>query len=324
MSSLNAADRVARLLNLIPWVESRGSNGASIETLSVDFDYPVEDLVADLTEVVNFVTGDRYGLYGDLVFDVAVADGRMWVNRNDLLGRPLSVDRVELAAAVAAGRAAATQLSDGDGPDAAMGPLARAVAKLSVALGTEADAVEVRLRSSSDGHLEVFQDAITEGRCVEIAYHSYGRDEETTRVVEPHRCLYDGFWYLTANCRLAGAPRVFRLDRVRSAVLVDETFTPPGDVADSMDGIPTDGSIPEVVLELDESVRWVLDQYPNRGIRELEHGVEVVLPVAAARWLERLLLRLGQAARVVAAPDGLGDDLRQAAANRILARYRRG
>ena len=323
MSSLSAADRVARLLNLIPWVESRGSSGASLETLSVDFDYPAEDLVADLTEVVNFVTGDRYGLYGDLVFDVAVADGRVWVNRNDLLGRPLSVDRVELAAAVAAGRAAAAQLPDGDCPDAEMGPLARAVAKLSVALGTEADAVEVRLRSSADGYLEVFQDAISAGRCVEIAYHSYGRDEETTRVVEPHRCLYDGFWYLTANCRLAGAPRVFRLDRVRRAVRVEASFTPPDGVADSMDGIPTDGSIPEVVLELDESVRWVLDQYPNRGIRELEDGVQVVLPVTAARWLERLLLRLGQAARIVSAPDGLGDDLRQAAAQRILTRYRR-
>ncbi len=74
---------------------------------------------------------------------------------------------------------------------------------------------------------------------------------------------------------------------------------------------------------MDESVRWVLDQYPNRGIRELEDGVQVVLPVTAARWLERLLLRLGQAARIVSAPDGLGDDLRQAAAQRILTRYRR-
>ena len=69
------------------------------------FEYPVATLVGDLTEVVNFVTGDRYGLYGDLVFDVAVADGRVWVNRNDLLGRPLSVDRVAMVSAVAAGRA---------------------------------------------------------------------------------------------------------------------------------------------------------------------------------------------------------------------------
>ena len=110
MSSLNAAERAGRLLNLIPWVEKRGSVGASIEELARAFDYPIATLVADLTEVVNFVTGDRYGLYGDLVFDVAVSDGRVWVNRNDLLGRPLNVDRVALVSAVASGRAMVSQL----------------------------------------------------------------------------------------------------------------------------------------------------------------------------------------------------------------------
>ncbi len=63
MSSLNAAERAGRLLNLIQWVEKRGSVGASIEELARVFEYPVATLVGDVTEVVNFVTGDRYGLY---------------------------------------------------------------------------------------------------------------------------------------------------------------------------------------------------------------------------------------------------------------------
>ena len=321
MAGPNAAERAGRLLDLIPWVAKRGTTGASIEDLSAMFDYPVPSLVADLTEVVNFVTGDRYGLYGDLVFDVAVSDGRVWVNRDQLLGRPLSVNRAAMAAAVAAGRAVANQLPDGADPEAGMEPLARAVAKLAVALGTESEAVEVRLRSSADGYLEVIQEAISTGRCGELTYHSYGRDVEGTRVVEPHRCLYDGFWYLTAHCRSAGAMRSFRLDRVRHAAVVDESFSPPEDLGASMDGIPVDGSLPEVVLELHDSARWVADQYPNRGVTEIEGGISVVIPVTAERWLERLLLRLGPAARVVTAPDGLGDDLRQASATRILDRY---
>lgn len=321
MSSLNAAERAGRLLNLIPWVEKRGSVGASIEELARIFEYPSAALVGDLTEVVNFVTGDRYGLYGDLVFDVAVADGRVWVNRNDLLGRPLSVDRVALVAAVAAGRAVAGQLPADDDLDSEMDPLARAVAKLSVALGAGSESVEVRLRSSTDGHLGILQEAISEGRCVELTYHSYGRDVEVTRLVEPHRCLYDGFWYLTAYCRLAGAMRSFRLDRVRNAVAVDESFTPSGDSETSMDGIPVDGSIPEVVLDLDDSARWVAQQYPNRGTEEVGGFLRIVIPVTAERWLERLLLRLGPAARIVEAPEGRGDELRRAAATRILARY---
>jgi len=321
MAGPNAAERAGLLLDLIPWVERRGTDGASIDELSAMFKYPAAALVADLTEVVNFVTGDRYGLYGDLVFDVAVADGRVWVNRNDLLGRPLSVDRAAMAAAVAAGRAVAAQVADGGDPEAGMDPLARAVAKLAVALGTESEAVEVRLRSAADGYLEVIQQAISAGRCVELTYHSYGRDVEGTRVVEPHRCLYDGFWYLTAHCRTAGATRSFRLDRVRQAVVVDQPFTPPEDIKASMDGIPVDGSLPEVVLDLDDSARWVADQYPNRGVDEVDGGIRVVIPVTAEGWLERLLLRLGPAARVVEAPTGLGDDLRRSAAVRILDRY---
>ena len=322
MSSLNAAERAGRLLNLIPWVEKRGTAGASIEELAKAFEYPVAMLVGDLTEVVNFVTGDRYGLYGDLVFDVAVADGRVWVNRNDLLGRPLSVDRVALVSAVAAGRAVVSQLPVDEDPDAEMNPLARAVAKLSVALGAGSESIEVRLRSSTDGYLAVLQKAILEGHCVELTYHSYGRDVEATRVIEPHRCLYDGFWYLTAYCRLAGAMRSFRLDRVRNAVAVDEWFSPPGDFEPPMAGIPVDGSIPEVVLDLDHSARWVAEQYPNRGTEEVDGRLRVVIPVTADRWLERLLLRLGPAVRIVEAPEGQGDELRRAAAARILARYR--
>jgi len=89
-----------------------------------------------------------------------------------------------------------------------------------------------------------------------------------------------------------------------------------------MDGIPVDGSIPEVVLDLDDSARWVAAQYPNRGTEEVDGRLRVIIPVTAERWLERLLLRLGPAARIVEAPEGQGDELRRAAATRILARYR--
>ena len=309
-----------RLLNLIPWVEASGSHGASLAELSAEFDYPVEVLVDDLTQVVNFVTGDRYGLYGALVFDVAVANGRVWINRNDLLGRPLSVDRVELATAVAAGRALVGQLSTTTSSEG-LGPLPRAVAKLSAALGTEASAVEVHLMSIPDGHLEVIQRSIVEGRCLELDYYSYGRDQETTRTVEPHRCFLDRFWYLIGYCQLAEAERSFRLDRIRLLRMSDQQFTPSHQEEHVMDGIPTDGSLPEVVLRLQESARWVVEQYPNRGVTEVDGGVEVALPVTTTRWLERLLLRLGPAAEVRSAPAGLGGDLRIAAARRVLACY---
>ncbi|MED5438246.1 MAG: WYL domain-containing protein, partial [Actinomycetota bacterium] len=169
----------------------------------------------------------------------------------------------------------------------------------------------------------LLREAIRSGRCVELDYYSYNRDEESRRVVEPHRCVYDRFWYLTAYCRSVGAGRVFRLDRVRDATLTDLPFTPAEKANEAMDGIPIDGSVPEVVLELDSEVHWVVDQYPHSALDRLDDGrVRVTLPVTADRWLERLLLRLGPSGRIVSAPEGLGEDLRAAAATRVLSRYR--
>ena len=316
MSAPGAADRVHRLLSLIPWLEQNHPSGADIGEVATMYGYPPADLVRDLTDVVNFVSADPYQSF--LLFEVLVTEDRIRVERNDLLGKPMRMDPADLAALVAAGRAVAALLDDDE-----LGPLERAVAKLAGARGSEAEAVQIRLAGGDEPVLQVIREGIGTGRCIDIDYYSYGRDVETSRVVEPHRCLYDGFWYLMAHCRLAEAPRVFRLDRVRSAELTDEVFQPPDDVAEAMDGIPVDGSLPEVTLLLDPGVRWVVDQYPHTGLDSEPDGrLRVTLPVTAARWLERLLLRLGPAAEVVVAPPGLGTDLRAAAARRVLARYR--
>lgn len=316
MSAPGAADRVHRLLSLIPWLGQNHPSGADIGEVATMYGYPPADLVRDLTDVVNFVSADPYQSF--LLFEILVTEDRIRVERNDLLGKPMRMDPADLAALVAAGRAVAALLDDDE-----LGPLERAVAKLAGARGSEAEAVQIRLAGGDEPVLQVIREGIGTGRCIDIDYYSYGRDVETSRVVEPHRCLYDGFWYLMAHCRLAEAPRVFRLDRVRSAELTDEVFQPPDDVAEAMDGIPVDGSLPEVTLLLDPGVRWVVDQYPHTGLDSEPDGrLRVTLPVTADRWLERLLLRLGPAAEVVVAPPGLGTDLRAAAARRVLARYR--
>ncbi|HIE66959.1 MAG: WYL domain-containing protein [Acidimicrobiales bacterium] len=316
MSAPGAADRARRLLSLIPWLEQNHPSGADIGEVATMYGYPPADLVRDLTDVVNFVSADPYQSF--LLFEILVTEDRIRVERNDLLGKPMRMDPADLAALVAAGRAVAALLDVDE-----LGPLERAVAKLAGARGSEAEAVQIRLAAGDEPVLQVIREGIGTGRCIDIDYYSYGRDVETSRVVEPHRCLYDGFWYLVAHCRLAEAPRVFRLDRVRRAELTDEVFQPPDDVAEAMDGIPVDGSLPEVTLLLDPGVRWVVDQYPHTGLDSEPDGrLRVTLPVTADRWLERLLLRLGPAAEVVVAPPGLGTDLRAAAARRVLARYR--
>ena len=316
MSGLSAAQRVQRLLALIPWLREHRPGGATIAEVSDRFDYPTVDLVSDLTDVVNFISADRYQLF--LSFDVLVTEDWIRIDRDALLNRPMRMRSADLAALMAAGRAAAMLLGDDR-----LGPLERAVAKLVGTETAEAPTVELRLTSGGEKVLTLLREAIRSGRCVELDYYSYNRDEESRRVVEPHRCVYDRFWYLTAHCRSVGAGRVFRLDRVRDATLTDLPFTPAEEASDAMDGIPIDGSVPEVVLELDPEVHCVVDQYPHSALDRLGDGrVRVTLPVTADRWLERLLLRLGPSGRIVSAPAGLGEDLRAAAATRVLSRYR--
>ncbi len=220
MSAPGAADRVHRLLSLIPWLEQNHPSGADIGEVATMYGYPPADLVRDLTDVVNFVSADPYQSF--LLFEILVTEDRIRVERNDLLGKPMRMDPADLAALVAAGRAVAALLDVDE-----LGPLERAVAKLAGARGSEAEAVQIRLAAGDEPVLQVIREGIGTGHCIDIDYYSYGRDVETSRVVEPHRCLYDGFWYLMAHCRLAEAPRVFRLDRVRRAELTDEVFQPP-------------------------------------------------------------------------------------------------
>lgn len=66
-----------------------------------------------------------------------------------------------------------------------------------------------------------------EGRCIDLEYHSR---QTTRRVVEPYGVSgYQGQWYLVGFCRLRTEIRVFRLDRIVTASVLDETFhRPPG------------------------------------------------------------------------------------------------
>src|SRR5690606_16943376 len=159
-----------------------------------------------------------------------------------------------------------------------------------------------------------------------IDYYSYGRDERTTRVVDPHAVFaHQGAWYLRGWCHLARDRRVFRVDRIVEATVLDEPVERPGAPEEGADDpFELGPDVPRVTLELDPSARWVVETYPVDAVEELGEGrLRVRLAVAATPWLERLLVRLGPAARVVAADDPALAEAGVRAARRILARYRR-
>jgi proteasome accessory factor C len=314
MSRLTADDRVRRLLSIVPWVAARHPEGVAIEELCERFDIDRKHLVADLT-TLSYV--GVYPYSPDAQVELVIEDGRVFIHLPQWFDRPLRLTPEQGLALVAAGQS----LLAIPGAEAE-GPLARGLKKIEAALGYRTDdAVDVHLGNAEPGIMGELRTAIDDHAQIEMTYYSWGRDEETRRVVDPYRLYADqGNWYLTAFCHVAEGDRVFRVDRIGDVERLATTFEPLTDPP-SLGVFEPSADDPRVVLRLEPDSRWVLDQYPTESVEHLPSGqVVVTLAVTAPAWLERLLLRLGPDATVVEAPPEF-DDMTARAARRILERY---
>ncbi len=315
---LTAKERMARLLAVIPWVVEQ--DGAPLDEISERFDYPRAQLVADLTEVVLFV--GVYPFTPDSLIEVDITDDKVEIRYADWFSQPLRLTPEEGARLLTAGRSVLT-LSEGD-TDNAASALLRALTKLGMALGDGADqAVDVRLGDAPDAILDTLRKSVASGTQVALDYYTYGRDELTSRRVDPARIFSDhGNWYLHGFCHRAEAERVFRVDRIRDAHPTDDaivhvleggggSFTPSGDD-------------PRIRLRLPADAAWVVEHYPTETAIVADDGsIDVTMAVTAVPWLERLLLRLGPTTEIIEAPLPLDANLVSAAAERALRRYQR-
>ncbi len=298
-----ARDQVARLLALVPYIQSRSE--VSLEQAAADFGVRPAQITKDLN-VLWFCGLPGLGM-GDLIdidMDALEGDGVIRLSNADYLTRPLRLGSTEASALIVALRTLR------DGGDEAVRPLVdRALVKLEAAAGdgaalaaqvdvqlTEADAALVSLRADLDT-------AAREGHQVRLVYYVPSRDESTTRTVDPLGVVSaEGHTYLDAWCHTAEDRRLFRLDRISEAEVL------PTPVADHSDLPPRDLSegifVPSprdrlVTLLLAPSARWVAEYYPVETTQETGDGsLRVRLRVGDPEWLTRLMLRLGGDARV--------------------------
>ena len=309
MPKLSADERLQRLLALIPWVASR--DGPRVDDVCARFGCTQAELVDDLE--LLFLCG-LHPYTPDLLIDVDIADGRVWIRYAEYFERPLRLTPAEGLALLAAGRAVlATSGGDDDGP------LGRGLDKLAQAMGVDAgEAVEVELGAVAADVLRTLREAATGNRQVEIDYYSFGRDDRTRRVIDPYAVFSaSGQWYVSGWCHRVDDERLFRVDRIAAAAALESTFAPPK-AAPELSAYRPDAGDPRVTLELDPSARWVAEQYPVEKVEEIEGGrLRVILAASQPAWLERLLLRLGPRATVVDGDNGLAGS----AARRLLARY---
>jgi len=317
-----AGPRLARVLAIVPYVLAHP--GTTIAELAERFRVSSREIEQDL-ELLPMCGLPPYT--ADRLIDVWIDDeGAVDIRLAEYFERPLRLTPAEGVAVVAAARALlAVPGADADGP------LATALAKLEAVVGVSGRlAVDV----GEAAHLTTIREAIDRHERIEIDYYSYARDEMTTRRVDPARVFHAlGAWYLDAWCHRAAANRLFRVDRVQAVRRLGETFTPRADALGSAETERTDGSgltglvyhpRPDdrrVTLRLAPRAAWVADELPNdQRWEEPDGSVVLTLAISEDAFLERLLLRLGRDAEVVAPPEAV--EVRRAAAARVLRRYR--
>lgn len=303
-----AAERLRRLLAMIPWVVAEG--GVAVEEIASRFGVTPEQAVRDL-EQASLIGLPPYT--PDRQIEIVVDDDWVAARPGPVFLRPQQFTAAEGFAILTAGRA--LQAMPGAEPH---GPLARALEKLEAVLGHQGElAVDV----DRPAHLEVVRRAAEEGRQLHIEYYAAWRDELTSRDVDPYVVfLRDGHWYLDAYCHLVGGVRHFRVDRVRSATPTGRSFEQTTAAApDSVYEPAADAAT--AVLDLPAAARWVVESYPCQWT-EREGRLLVTLNVTGPTWLERLLLRVGPEARVLDPSElrGVGAD----AARRLLRGYQAG
>jgi proteasome accessory factor C len=306
-----AGSRLRRVLALVPWIAEHP--GVALGDLAARFGVSETELEHDL-ELLPLCGLPPYT--PDRLIEVEIVDGHVWIRFAEYFDRPLRLSADEGLALLAAGRA----LIAVPGSDE-HGSLATALDKLARALGaTEGLAIEV----GEPAHLDALRHAADAHERVEIDYYSFGRNATTTRAIDLRSVFHAfGHWYAAAYCHQAQDERLFRIDRIRGVRQTGDTFDPPArDEAHFGDTVyhPRQDD-PRVTLELDPEATWVVESYPSEEAEERPDGSwRVVLAVSEREWLERLLLELGPAARVVA-PAELRTVGAEAAA-RLLSRYR--
>jgi proteasome accessory factor C len=312
MSKKPAEVRLARLLAIVPWISAR--DGPQVEEVCRRFGVEEGELLEDLN--LLFMCG-VHPFTPDVLIDVNVADGRVWISMADYFRRPLRFNAEEGLALASV--ATAFLKIPGSDPD---GVLATALDKLLNVLGVGADeALDVDLEPVAGEVLDTVRRAASGQRKVSIDYYSFGRDGHSTRVVQPWKVFNAaGQWYMSGWCETAVAERLFRVDRITRASPTGDTFeraAPEAGAGPELYHPAADD--PTVVLDLDPRARWIAEQYPNDTVVARPDGVlRVTLRSGQRPWLERLLLRAGPAVRVIEGDTGLGPE----AARRLLARYR--
>lgn len=161
--------------------------------------------------------------------------------------------------------------------------------------------------------------ATQQHRRVLMHYRKWHSEIAEERVFDPYGVVCrSGFWYTVGYCHLRSDIRVFRLDRVVTSTLLDETFPPLQEKFDCLEYVtrsiamvPTSWAI-DVLLEttLEEARRMLPSALAV--LEQEEHGVAMRCYVEHLEWIARILAGL-HCPFIIRQPIELKETLRQLA-----------
>jgi proteasome accessory factor C len=310
-------ERLPRLLALVPYLLSRP--GVPMADVAADFGVSEQQLRRDL-ELLWMCGLPGYGP-GDLI-DLSFDTDTVTVTYDAGMRRPLRLTAAEATSLLVALRALAETpgITDTDAVRRALAKIENAVGQADrsagVVVGLTGNTSELQQRAS-----DAIREAVTLRRALRMRYYTASRDTITDRTVDPLRVvLIDGRTYLEAWCRSAAGMRLFRLDRVDDAEVLDEraVLPPQAQPTDFSAGLfrpsPDQDS---VALELAADARWVAEYYPVDELTELPGGgARVRMRYSDRAWMIRLVLSLAGQATVVD-PADLAEEVRQRARDAV-------
>jgi proteasome accessory factor C len=292
------AERFARLLALMTRLLAACGDSAEAQIpisdlrASLNLDRRVLEDDIGLLNLINF-GGGCYALYAQIEGDTVIVQKETY---GDRFARPARLSPLEAKALLWALEFIGDRL-----PTEAGGSLSSVRAKLEAAIGQDnLPTVELgRAQVANSGVAAAVSHAIREDRLLEIEYWTESRGAITRRTIEPHILVNaQDAWYVVAHCRRAGGQRTFRLDRIRSASLMDERFERRAEIATAGPYMPW-GAHPQPGETVAQSAsvwctpalaRWMLEKHRSRE-RFADGSVLIEIPYASEDWLVRELLK---------------------------------
>jgi proteasome accessory factor C len=286
-------ERFARLVTLASVLIDAGRAGRRLQLDEVLDRLQVSE--AELREDINVLNvvnfgGGSYVLYAELL-----DNGEIEVDPepySDNFARPARLLPVEAKALIAA--------IDLIGEHIPEGSLASAREKIVAALGEDPThaGLQIAAAGGDDSDIaKVVSTAIAQRRLLRLEYYKANEDEFSVRTIEPY-ALTNGRegWYVASFDPERDDVRHFRLDRIKHAEPLDETYVPRPEVdpAAEIDGWLRTGEVEASrvarVWIAPERARWAREE--RRVSEELADGAIVVeLPFAGLDYLVREVLK---------------------------------